>query len=385
MIEADAIVDAACQAAQSEDFGPDTWREGLDVLTKALSTEAHLNEIGVQVFTSQLIGLLVSRLEVEKVYQEHPEIDDEQIVSPLFGLGMPRTGSTALSYLLACDQSRRSLRNWESASPCPPPEEATQDTDPRIAQSQAIVDMTNQLYPDFAGMLPSSATGPMECLQLMALDMRSQLFEGMALLPSYTDWLLSCDMTPTYSYHKRVLKLLQWHCPPNRWSLKTPSHMASIDALDAVYPDARFVMTHRDIGAVIPSVCQVKTALSGPLTDQFDGPALGHHEVYLWAESLRRLIAFRDDGRESRFYDVAFAAVQTDPIAAMEKLYAELGDTLDDDTRKRMDSWWTESAKDRRRGSRPDLSAYGLDMASLQNDFAFYNDRFGISTGERAS
>ena len=70
----------------------------------------------------------------------------------------------------------------------------------------------------------------------------------MSYVPSYTEWLLQCDMEPAYRYHRRVLKLLQWRCPPDRWWLKTPAHMLSIDALDAVYPDARFVMTHRDVG-----------------------------------------------------------------------------------------------------------------------------------------
>ena len=128
----------------------------------------------------------------------HPEIEHQEIRAPLFGLGMPRTGSTALSFLLACDQSRRSLRTWEADAPCPPPETATEHTDPRIAVSQAGIEMSHQMFPDFVGMLPSSATGPQECLLLMGLDFRSQLFEGMAILPSYTSWLLSCEMEPTY-------------------------------------------------------------------------------------------------------------------------------------------------------------------------------------------
>jgi len=49
---------------------------------------------------------------------------------------------------------------------------------------------------------------------IMALDFRSQLFEGMALLPSYTSYLLSCGHGADVRYHKRVLKMLQWRCPP---------------------------------------------------------------------------------------------------------------------------------------------------------------------------
>jgi len=235
------------------------------------------------------------------------------------------------------------------------------------------------MFPDFVGMLPSSATGPQECLLIMAFEFRSQVFEGMALIPSYTAYLLSCDMEPAYRYHQRVLRLLQWRCPPTRWWLKTPSHMSSIDALDAVYPDARFVMTHRDIGAVLPSVCAVKEALSSPVAEQLDLHALGRHEVDIWHESLRRLVEFRDAGREDRFFDVMFVDVQRDPVAAMERLYTEMGDELTDDTRGRMAEWWAAEAADRRRGPRPDPAAFGLDLATLREQFAFYHDRFDLT------
>jgi sulfotransferase family protein len=378
MLDVATLVAAACERAQRDDFGEGTWQEGLEVLVRALATEGDLNEVGEAVFADQITGYLVNRLEVERWYADHPEIDEQEIVEPLFGLGMPRTGSTALSFLLACDRSRRSLRAWEASTPCPPPESATEDTDPRIAASAAGIELTNQLFPDFVGMLPTSPTGPQECLVIMALDFRSQVFEGMALLPSYTDWILTCDMTPAYRYHKRVLKLLQWRCPPTRWWLKTPAHMSTIDALGAVYPDARFVMTHRDIGSVLPSVCALKQALMTPVTARQDLLALGRHEVALWSESLRRLIEFRDAGREDRFFDVAFSEVQDHPLAAVESLYRAMGDQLTTETRDRMARWWEESAQERRRGPRPDPAGFGLDVDGLRKDFAFYHDRFGI-------
>jgi hypothetical protein len=381
MIDVGEMVEAACTRAGADDFGPDTWREGLEVLVRALNDEAALNELGVAVFADQIVGNLVHRLEVEQWYARHPEIAEQQIVAPLFGLGMPRTGSTATSFLVACDESRRSLRTWEAGSPCPPPESATEHTDERIAASQAIIDMTNEMFPDFAGMLPSSATGPQECILLMAFDFRSQVYEGMALLPSYTEWLLSCDMEPAYRYHERVLRLLQWRCPPTRWWLKSPAHMTSIEALDAVYPDARFVMTHRDIGAVLPSVCAVKEALSGPLTDSVDRMALGRHEHDLWLESLRRLIAFRDAGREDRFFDLGFADVQRTPIVAMEQLFAAMGDELTDQTRARMTEWWAANGAERRQGAPAVAGDYGIGVDAVRREFAFYHERFDIPVG----
>lgn len=373
------LVATATDRTGLDDFGPDTWQEGLEVLLEALASEGNLNELGETIFAEQLTGFLCNRLEVERWYRDHPEIDEQAIVAPLFGLGMPRTGSTALSYLLACDRSRRSLRTWEADSPCPPPETATEHDDPRIASSAAGIEITKQLFPEFVGMLPSSPTGPQECILITALDFRSQVFEGYALLPSYTEWLLSCDMVPAYRYHQRVLKLLQWRCPPDRWWLKSPAHMASIDALDVVYPDARFIMTHRDIAEVLPSVCALKLALGATMLRSQDPVALGQHELTLWSEQLRRTMTFREAGREDRFFDVSFAAVQREPLRAVEALYRELGDELTEDTRQRMEQWWADSADERRRGPRPDPTTFGLDAEQIDRHFDRYHERFGLA------
>ena len=378
MLHVGPLIEQAVGHVGSDDFGVDTWQQGLEVLIRSFNEEASLTELGEQVVTDQIVGFLTNRLEVERWYREHPEIDEGRIEAPLFGLGLPRTGSTALSFLLAADRRRRCLRTWEANEPCPPPTTMTEDSDPRIARTQAGLDVVNDLFPEFAGMLPRSATGPQECLLVMALDFRSMVFEGYGDVPSYTEWLLSCDMVPAYRYHERVLKLLQWRCPPRRWWLKSPAHMATIDALDAVYPDARFVMTHRDVSAVMASLCALKHALRGPLTVHIDTAALGRREETLWENALRQTLALRDAGREERFFDVSFDTMQAAPLEAMAELYCALGDELDHDTRSRMALWWQDSASERRRGTSPDPATYGLDQTELHARFAFYNRRFGI-------
>lgn len=378
MLQVDALVEEAVRRAGCDDFGADTWEEGLETLVRSCNEDASLSELGEQVMTGQIVGFLASRLDIERWYRAHPDIDEERIEAPLFGLGLPRTGSTALSFLLATDRRRRFLRTWEANEPCPPPTRDTEGSDPRIARTQAGLDVVNELFPDFAGMLPRSATGPQECILLMALDFRSMVFEGYATVPSYTQWLLSCDMVPAYRYHERVLKLLQWHCPPRRWWCKSPAHMATIDALDTVYPDARFVMTHRDVSAVMPSLCALKHALTGPLTDDVDTAVLGLREAALWEEALRRALAFRDAGREERFFDVSFEQMQAAPLDTVAGLYDALGEELDEETGTAMARWWRESAAERRGGPSPDPATYGLADDALRARFAFYHRRFGI-------
>jgi hypothetical protein len=374
-MDAAPLIESARQRVGADDFGADTWQEGLDVLVTALNRDAQLNDLGRAAFADLIIGNLANRLEIEQWYAQYPEINEQEIVAPLFGIGLPRTGSTALSALLACDDTRRPLRTWEAGRPCPPPESATADFDPRIAEAQAGIDMTNEMFPGFVGLLPTSAVGPQECILLMAMDFRSQMFEGLAFIPTYNTWLMQCDMKPAYRFHERVLKLLQWHCPPNRWWLKSPAHMHSIEALNAVYPTARFVMTHRDVTQVLPSVCGLTEALSSILCENADPTLLGPHNAKVWAEALRRFIDFRNDNDDNRFFDVSFLAMQQDPIGAVEHLYGELGDNFSVETRHQMQAWWESNAADRK-ASPQQPERFGLDKTAMSQQFAFYHDRF---------
>ena len=115
-----------------ENFGDPGFREGLERLIDSVEREARINDMGRAMFDGQTVMLLTRRLEIEDWYARRPEIDEEEIVAPLLVLGLPRTGSTALHALLGEDPAVRTMRNWEASAPCPPPETATYETDPRI-------------------------------------------------------------------------------------------------------------------------------------------------------------------------------------------------------------------------------------------------------------
>jgi len=115
------LIDTAVAQAGLEDFGGDSFREGLAQLTSSLRSEGRLNAVGESVIYPRLVSHLVTRLQVEDWYAQHPETDDAPVLSPLIGLSLPRTGSTALSFLLAQDPEVRYLHISESGQPVPPP------------------------------------------------------------------------------------------------------------------------------------------------------------------------------------------------------------------------------------------------------------------------
>ena len=181
-MDADRLIDDAIAQQQLDDFGPETdaMREGLGVLVDSVNRDAALPEAGEAAFSGMIVSLLTRRLEIEEWYRTHPEVADQEIESVLFGLGLPRTGSTALSYLLAQDPRTRSLRQWEANHPCPPPELATERTDPRFLAAQAAMGAMANLPSEIKSMLPTSPDGPAEDLDLLSMAFRCMALDTVA-------------------------------------------------------------------------------------------------------------------------------------------------------------------------------------------------------------
>jgi hypothetical protein len=368
------LLDAARAETGLDDFGDDSFREGLEVLVRSLRDDAALNEIGEMAIPHAIIGYLGQRLQVEDWYRRHPEIDDEPIDAPLIGLGLPRTGSTALSCLLGEDPNARSLRRWQSARPCPPPSTVA-PPDPRITRTEAEVELQRTTTPRLLSLVPTSATSPFECQDLMALDFRSHLFQAFAYIPSYSSWLLDADLTSTYRYERRALKLLQWGLPVQPWRLKCPTHLLFLPYVDAAFPDAHFVMTHRDPTDVMLSVADVYAEVAKMFSDDIDLRYLGALNVEHWSVGMERALAFRDAGNDARFYDIDFRAMQADPVAEVRGLYEWLGEPVTDEFEAGMRRWWAENSEDRDQHERPDPDTYGLDLAAIRPLFADYVER----------
>jgi hypothetical protein len=359
------IEDAAVAETGLTDFGHDSYRDGLGILLGSLAAEARLNARGEAFIYQRIIGYLGQRLQVEDWYRRHPEMDEVQIVAPVIGLGLPRTGSTALSMLLAQDPDVRYLRKWESSQPCPPPS-TVHGVDPRIPPDKG--EMIGTRY-----HVPTDTHGPMECHELMALDFKSHLFQSFAQIPSYSEWLIEkADLESTLHFQRRVMKLLQWGEPAKPWRLKCPSHVLWLGALHSVFPDARYVMTHRDPTDVLLSVADLYADIIGTFTDDIDRPYIGRLNVEHWSIGMDRTLRFRAGGAEDRFYDIDFRAMQADPIGEVKGLYAWLGEPVGAEFESRMRSWWTQS--EREPSSHADPEEFGIDLDAIRPRFARYVD-----------
>ncbi len=375
------LIATACEEAGSDDFGHDGWQDGLQRVTDGLVTEARLSDIGVEIAYLDIIRALKNRLGVIAWRKEHPEVAAEPITAPIFIVGQPRTGTTILYDLLAQDPALRPPLTWEVDAPCPVPRPETYHDDPRIAQTQATIDLSEQIMPGFLAFHPMGALVGQECVRITASEFTSMIYSVQYRLPSYYRWLLyEADHAGAYRFHRIFLQHLQSGVP-GQWLLKSPAHLWQLDALLAEYPDALIVQTHRDPLNVISSIAALTHHLRGMCSDDSsitECAAQSYEEIVV---GLDRAMGLRDRGAvpAGRVIDVQYTDFVKDPWTKIKDIYQRLDRELHPDAEQRMRAFLAAHPSDGGRG-RYTWADTGLDAGEVRERVRAYQDRYAVPT-----
>ena len=374
---ADELIEQARKATQLERFDSESFREGLEVFLGDVN-ECSYTEQGHQRLAGSVVGALATRLKVNAYLERRPELLKRQVERPVFVFGVPRTGTTLLSNLLAADPQRRSPLTWEIDDPVPPPTSATLYSDPRaqarLQQEKAML----AARPEMGKYYRNSAIYPNECMFFINADFKALMWESRGVLPNYRDWLFKqADLSSTYEYHKRFLQLLQADAP-GVWNLKQPSHALWIETLLKVYPDARLVWTHRDPLTATGSFCSLLSLSHNAFMGRVDAKWLGENCSYQAVEHAERIMDFRDKFGEDRVIDVHYGDLMRQPIETMRKLYQALGDDYTNEAETSMTNWLNDNPQDKFGRHEYKLAQYGLTPAQLRGRFERYLSRYEV-------
>ncbi len=379
-LDPDRLVEQACQTAGSDDFGDDdTWREGLNRLCDGLVHEARLNDLGVEIAAMDVVRALTGRLQIVRWRTQNPDVGTRPVCRPIFIVGQPRTGTTILFDLLSQDPALRPPLTWEVDNPHPLPRPETYGTDPRIAETQAALEMSEQIVPGLLAHHPMGALVGQECVRITAAQFCSMIFSVQYRLPGYYRWLLyEADHGPAYRYHRMFLQHLQ-SAVAGQWLLKSPAHLWQLDKLVAEYPDALIVQTHRDPLNVISSVSALTHHLRRLASDDSsitDCAAQSCEEIIV---GLERGMTLRDSGALAgqKVIDVQFADFMRDPLATVAALYRELGRDLEPGAEMRMRQYLEDHPGDRG-GNRYRWADTGLDADKVREQVRGYQQRYGV-------
>lgn len=350
-------------------------RAALAVFTASLNEDAALSFIGKIAAWLDCTRMAGTHLRVEHALRQRPEIVHLQLPTPIFVLGLFRSGTTVLHRLLAEDPDNRTLPHWESFDPTPSPE------GPRRAQrslSRSLM-LADLISPNIKAIHPMDAYQTDECRGMFTNVFRTPQLNVQYRATGYVDWLLQQDATIAYRHHRRQLQLAYHQRPSGkRLVLKDPTHMFFIDAILRVFPNARFIFIHRDPVETLSSICSLHAYARSVFSSDVEARSIGAElENSYLMNRLEAAVETVDRLPPGRAAHVRAPDLSRDPVGTVASAYATLGLELQPAATRAMYRYAADKTSN---GARHDHGAagFGLDRGALRDRFASYCQRFDL-------
>jgi hypothetical protein len=324
-LSVDAVLDKASADTGLDDFGPEDFRERLALWLSEPDEDPDRTNLGRFMLFNDCVRYASTRLRIQALLQEHPEIHEIEIREPIIVVGLPRSGTTHLVNLIAADSRLRSMPLWEGQAPVAEDNPTRGPDDPRFARCQESWERMQAMSPLVAAMHPMNPEHIHEELELMLPDFSSYNQEWVGRVPRWVEYYHAHDQRPHYEYMRTGLKILQWYMPRERWVLKCPQHLEQLGPLTETFPDATFAVTHRDPVAVVQSAATM-TCYGARMSYETTRP-----EWYLdyWTRRIEQLLSASMRDRHllppERTIDVPFHEFMADDFAMVERIYEVAG------------------------------------------------------------
>ena len=382
-VEVDLSIDAVFGAARDQtgltEFGPEDFVERLGLWLSEVDEDEERTKLGRFGLYNDCVRHAVNRLRIHDLLDRHPEIHEEEIRQPIIVLGLPRSGTTHLVNLIAADQRLRSMPLWEGQAPVAEENPTRGVDDPRHIRAAQNWERMMTASPVAAAMHAMEPDHVHEELELMLPDFSSYNQEWVARVPKWVDYYLAHDQRPHYQYLKTALKILQWYMPRDRWVLKCPQHLEQIGPLIETFPDATFVVTHRDPVSVVQSAATMNCYTARIM---YTKTRPGWYLDY-WTRRIRQLLEASVRDRhllpEERTYDVYFHEFMKDDVGTVERIYETADLEMTDVSRREIQAQLAGHERGRFGRVVYDLRAdFGATPEDVRAPFDFYFDRFPV-------
>lgn len=351
-------------------------RAALAALVDSIGRDMRLTFVGRYSARDDTTRMARTHLRIERALRRDPTVLETPLPDPIFVVGWPRTGTTALHQLLARDPAHRTIPYWESFDPVPP----ETGPDRRIERLDAMLGQLSRMAPSYDAIHPMEAEMPEECVALFMNDFRTLQYDFQYRAPGYVAWLLAEDPGIAYRGYLRQLRLVQHHRPTGRrLVLKDPTHLVHLATVLELFPAARVIFTHRDPGTAISSLCSLHAYTRALFTDQVDPRALGREVMEgHWPRARDSADRIRADLPAGRFADVRHTDLVRDPIATVARAYADLGLHLTAEARAAMQRYVDREARAPRHRHVHSPEGFGLRREQIRERFADYCRRFDL-------
>lgn len=350
---------------------------GAEFLTAVeLSTRWPMSAMGQVQWRAVLATAARARLQLDDYLAARRPLGTLQ--RPLIIVGLPRTGTTLLQSLLACDPQRAGLPFWQLMRPIPHPSRRW-DTWLRKLNGAFASWLYRFVAPEYPHLHLTTGTTLEECWYLLMPSYTVLNADFPMPSPAYGDWILGQDMRPAYERYKTLLRILQLEVGPRRLVLKCPDHLWFLESLLSVLPDAEVLWTHRDPAKSLPSYAAQMALPGRQYMGRIDPEAIGDRLTLRFRQGIDRAMAARRAHPRATVLDVSYAELAARPLETVRSILQRLGDPVSETHEGAMRAFLTEQqAKPRvKHVYRPET--YGLRTATLHDTFSDYMNAFAIA------
>ena len=379
-ISSEAVISSArsqCDAPLYEEPG---FLRRMGFYIDSVNGVKNLSPMGRMTTLNFIVTALVQRSRLEALYAAYPEIDQVEIKRPLIIAGLPRSGTTNMLNLIAADTRLRSLRYWESLEPIPSRAARLGEVaDQRRHNCAAQLENVNAIMPLFSSMHDLQVESIHEEVELQWLDFGSMLCATVVHVPGWFDWYLANRRLEHYQFLKRVLKALQWLRGPRRWVLKSPQHLAFLPELTETFPDATYVVTHRDPVSIFTSWINLTAYSARMRMEPVDLEDIAAHARSIQDSLLQGLVRDVAVLPEERTRHVQFQDFMANDLAILAEIHELAGIGLDPASRAAIEHYIATHPRGRAGKVRYDLEGqFGIRREDLYRQFSYYMNAFPV-------
>ena len=349
--------------------------EALEKLLWSLNNEAQLTERGSRAAEQRILRILCNRVRMLRDFEAHPEIEEQQIVTPLFITGAVRTGSTKLHKLLAATGDFHFLPFWQSLNPALLSGDRNEDPAERIADTEAFCQWFETAAPGSKWTHELSAKEPEE---------ESFVFEqnrfGLNMLayfnvPAFLQFDATRPFHDNLAYLQKTLKYLQWQFYQHEikpWVLKYPFYAGMEPLIREYFPDARFVHTHRHPEKFIASAASTVREYRKAYSDVDSTAGMGPMLLEQIGNQLGQTLRVRREHPEIRCIDIAYSDVVASGVDVIRRIYSLMPLAFGDDTASTTARWESDNRQGKHGKHRYSPDEFSVSRAAIEEKCADY-------------
>jgi len=331
----------AVHKSKLSDFGGMEFADAYEAIASTLTQQRQrYTNLGYISGRIELNMTMVRRLKFVEYLRQVPAVSKVPVPSPVFVMGLPRTGTTLLHRLLSLDTRRcRAPLLWELLATVPKPtssdpEEHAKDRESRAKFIRRLI-ATRKRMGDRAleHIHEIGSDNPEECFFALSdsVPCLSQYLYSMYMHPETAMPVMKQHMTGAYLWYRKYLQLLSFQTGEvgggvRTWMLKCPAHLFYTGEIAMAFPDAKLIWTHRHPISAVPSMCSLLKSIHQMYFENEcrDDHALGRSMLKVSEDLLAQAPV---DIATSKLpcADVVYDNLVADPVGTVQKIYLQFG------------------------------------------------------------